>query len=79
MPRLLEELPKWGYTYYLNLPKMDGTPKLDILVPGTAKDGEEYMSKRHNPKRRLHPMTTYNVLCTSCFDAGCDKCPVSED
>jgi hypothetical protein len=78
MPRLLDELPRWGHVYYLDMPRRDGGTKKDMLVPGTYKDGEEYMHPRWKPKRRFHPMTTYNVICTACLDAGCDRCPTEE-
>lgn len=95
MPRELKKLPRWGYSSLTNAPTWNGKPKSEKvwsdnkLGMAPRQDGNlDYkLTGRRQPPPVWRPnfggrkadIIRYDVSCTICLDAGCDKCPVVEE
>lgn len=69
MPRKLEKLPRWGYSYFLDTPTMQRPKK------ARAKDGIKLQKPlRLNYEDSIKDEFHTEVSCTVCRDAGCSQC-----
>jgi hypothetical protein len=78
VPRILEELPRHGHTYYLDVPKRENGQPKSKRVQHIGKNGElKYVDarRRGRPLHQKGDILRYEVWCTVCMDQGCDKCP----